>query len=56
MRSYSTTLGTMCTLLGWTMMEDNTRKRMYIYDWVTMLYSRNRHNVVNQLYFNKNEK
>ena len=24
---------------------------IYIYDWVTMLYSRNRHNAVNQLYF-----
>ena len=22
------------------------------YDWVTMLYSRNWHNIVNQLYFN----
>ena len=33
------------------------RKRMYIYicvyDCVTLLYSRNWHNFVNQLYFNK---
>ena len=26
---------------------------MYIYDWGTMLYRRNRYNTVNQLYFNK---
>ena len=24
-----------------------------MYDWVTLLYSRNWHNTVNQLYFNK---
>ena len=24
-----------------------------MYDWVTLLYSRNGHNIVNQLYFNK---
>ena len=35
-------------------MEDNMRKRMYImYDWVTLLDSRNWHNIVTQLYFNK---
>ena len=27
---------------------------IYMYDWVTLLYSRNCHNIVNQLYFNKN--
>ena len=26
-----------------------------MYDWVTLLYSRNWHNTLNQLYFNKNE-
>ena len=26
---------------------------MYMYDRVTLLYSRNWHNIVNQLYFNK---
>ena len=26
-----------------------------MYDWVTLLYSRNWHNTVNQLYFNKNK-
>ena len=29
------------------------RKRMYVYDWVTVPYSRNRHNIVDQLYSNK---
>ena len=28
---------------------------MYMYDWVTLLYSRNWHNIVNQLYFHKKE-
>ena len=37
------------------MMEDNIRKGMYIhvYDWVTLLYSKNMQNIVNQLNFNK---
>ena len=26
---------------------------MYMYEWVTLLYSRNWHNMVNQIYFNK---
>ena len=26
---------------------------IYMYDWVTVLYSRNGHNIVDQLYFNK---
>ena len=35
------------------MMEDNIRMGMYIYyNWITMLYSRNEHNTVNQIYFN----
>ena len=29
------------------------KRCMYIYDWVTWLYGRNRHTIVNQLYFNK---
>ena len=24
-----------------------------MYNWITLLYSRNEHNIVNQLYFNK---
>ena len=42
------------------MMEDNIRKGMCVgmyhmcmYHWVTLLYSRNWHNIVNQLYFKK---
>ena len=49
------------------MMENNIRKGIYIcvciyihtyththiYDWVTLLYDRNWHNTVNQLYLNK---
>ena len=27
-----------------------------MYNWVTLLYSRNWHNIVNQLYFNNNKK
>ena len=55
MRSYCIAQGTISNLLEYTMMEDNIKKS-YIYDWVTLLYSRNRHNIVNQLYFNKKEK
>ena len=35
-------------------MEDNGRKRIYVYmhDSVTLLYGRNWHNIVNQLYSN----
>ena len=38
--------------------KDSVRKKcIYMYDWVTMLYSRNWHNTVNLLYFNlKNSK
>ena len=32
----------------------NIKKNLYIYNWVTLLYSRNWHNIANQLYFNKN--
>ena len=36
------------------MMDDSMRKGMYIsYDWVTRLYSRNWHNMLNQLYSKK---
>ena len=26
---------------------------VYMYNWITSLYSRNYHNIINQLYFNK---
>ena len=52
MRSYCTAQGTRSNLLGQTMMGDNVRKGMCIYnDWVTLPYSRKWHNIVNQLYF-----
>ena len=37
------------------MWEKNLRENgyVYMYDWVTLLYSRNDHNLVNQLYFHK---
>ena len=36
--------------LWWNMMEDNVRKmwKIYIYDWVTLLYNRNWQKTVNQ--------
>ena len=48
----------LCTAQGTVssrLMEDNVRKGMYMYicDWITLLYSRNWHNILNQLYFNK---
>ena len=40
------------------MWEKNLSKNgyMHMYDWVTLLYSRNYHNLVSQLHFNKNLK
>ena len=29
------------------------KERLYVYNWVTLLYSRDWHSIVNQLYFNK---
>jgi len=60
MRSDCVAQGTISISCDRHMMEDSMRKRMYIhvciciYDWVTVLYSRNWHNTVNQLHFNKN--
>ena len=49
-----------CTAQGQNMMENNIKRRyiyrLYIYDWITFLYSRNWHNIVNQLYFNKKKR
>ena len=45
--------------LWWNMMEDNVRKIVYVYmyDWATLLYSRNWDNTINQpLLKNKNHK
>ena len=42
MRSCCMELGTLSSHLGWSMMEDKVRKRLYICmcDWVPLLYSR----------------
>ena len=53
MKSYSIAQGTTSSLLGKNMMEENIRKGIYMYDWVTLRYCTNWHNIVNQLYFNK---
>ena len=34
-------------------MEKNMKKNVYVYNWVAVLYSRNQHNIVNQVFFNK---
>ena len=62
MRSYCIAQGTIHTFLRKTIMEDNIRKGICecvcvcvcvcVY-WVTLLYGRNWHNTINQLYFNK---
>ena len=36
-----------------TRLNDFTSLHIYIYNWITLLYSINKHNIVNQLYFNK---
>ena len=33
----------------------NLNRKEYMYNWVTFLYSRKDHNIVNQLYSNKNK-
>ena len=37
-------------------MEENMKKNIYLFNWVTLLYSRNEHNIVRQLYVNKIKK
>ena len=55
--------GTLSSLLGQAMLENNIKERVYMFVYkyiyvfllysVTLLYSRNWHNIVNQLYFKK---
>jgi len=68
MKFYCTAQGTISSLLGQTMMEDNIREcacvyiyihtyereytHTHTYDWVTLLCGRNWLNIVKQLYFN----
>ena len=49
MKSCCIKLGTISNHLRWSVIEDNVRKRMCIYDWLTLLYSRIWPNIVNQL-------
>ena len=49
LRSYCTAQGTISSLLRQTMMEKNIKKNVYMCNWITLLYSRNWHNIVNQL-------
>ena len=37
-------------------MEKNMKKNMYLYNWLTLLYTGNQDNVINQSYFNKIKK
>ena len=34
-------------------MEKNMKNNIYMYNGIILLYSRNKHNIINQLYFNK---
>ena len=36
--------------------KEYVKQCVYMYNWITLLYSRNKHNIVNQLYFNKKKK
>ena len=55
MRTYYITQGTLLTALWWPKWEGNSKKRgyMYTYSGFTLQYSRNYHNIVNQLCSNK---
>ena len=58
MRIYCIAQGTLLTALWWPKWEGNPKKRgyMYTYSWCTLLYRKNEHNIVKQLYSNKNFK
>ena len=55
MRTYCIAQGTLLSDLWWPKWEGNLKKRgyMYTYNRFTLLYSRNEHNIVKQLYSNK---
>ena len=55
MRTYCIAQGTLLNALWWPKWEGNPKKRgyMYMYSWFTLLYSRNWHNSVKQLYCNE---
>lgn len=33
-------------------MEQNVKKNAYVCNWIPLLYSKNKHNILNQLYLN----
>ena len=47
--------GTLPNIMWWSIWEKILKKNgcVYLYNWITLLYSRNCHNIVNQLYFSK---
>ena len=57
MRTYCVAQGTLFIALWKLKWEENPKKRgyMYTYSRLTLLYSRNQHNIVKQLYANKNK-
>ena len=50
---YSTGNSTQYSVMVYVGEESEKEWCVYIYNWITLLYSRNYHNMVNQLYFNK---
>ena len=50
MRNY--TQDSVMTYMG----KESKKKNSYTYKWFTLLYNRNQHNIVKQLYSNKNLK
>ena len=57
MRTYCVAQGTLLIALWKLRWEENPKKRgyMYTYSRLTSLFSRNQHNIVKQLYANKNK-
>ena len=49
---------TLHNILWWSIWENNLKNNgcLYMYSWITLLYSKNYHNIVNQLHFKKNFK
>ena len=39
--------------ISWNKLMEKSMKRIYMYNWITLLYTRNLYNIVNQLYFSK---
>ena len=52
-QNYCMAQGAVFSTVRQTTVEMNVKKE-YMHNWTILLYKRNRHNIVNQLYFNKN--